>query len=107
MSFSSIVRLSLVKLFVCSFFYIQGIARPLKNEDKGEAKEKRAREAGEETYRKQAREAGREAKNKGKKDERRKFQTGSETASVGLKGQSLTEPTRMQTRLEAELGALT
>ena len=56
---------------------------------------------------KQAREAGREAKNKGKKDERRRVRTGSETASVGLKGQSLTKPTRIQTRLEAELGALT
>ena len=48
------------------FFYIQGMARPLKNEDKEEAEEKRAWEAGEETYRKQAREAGREVKNKGK-----------------------------------------
>jgi len=66
------------------------MARPLKNEDKGEAKEERAREAGEETYRKQAREAGKEAKNKGEKEERRRVRTGSETASVGFKGQSLT-----------------
>jgi len=34
-----------------SFFYIQGIAGPLKNADKGKSKEKRAREAREETYR--------------------------------------------------------
>jgi len=90
-----------------AFFYIQGIARTFKNEDKGEAKEKQAREAGKETYRKQAREAGREANNKGKKDKLRKVRTGSETASIGLKGQSLTKPTRIQTRLEAELGAQT
>jgi len=42
-----------------------------------------------------------------KKGKRRLDQTGSETASVGLKGQSLAKPNRIQTRLEAELGTVT
>jgi len=83
-------------LLLGSTFYIQGIARPLKMKTKGKVK-RRGHGRQEKHTDKQAREAGREAKNKGKKDEHRKIRTGSETASVGLKGQSLTKP-RKQTR---------
>ncbi len=64
------------------------MARPLKDEDKGEAKEKRAREAGEETYRKQAREAGKEAKNKGVKKNAEGSEQGLRQPALGSRGKA-------------------
>jgi len=84
-------------LLLGSTFYIQGIARPLKMKTKGKLK-RRGHGRQEKHTDKQAREASREAKKKGEKDEHRQIRTGSETASVGLKGQSLTKATRKQTR---------